>query len=218
MEVSDVTPQKKRGRYNLFVDGEFWFGVSERSIAKGNLYKGKTISEDELEGVFLSELQYRVYDRCIRKLANRPNSHAEMERYIRSVLWKKRQEWFGKTRFESNFKQYERMISEHVLGLLETNGLISDESFAKWWVEQRTRNGQKGWILIQSELQQKGVSREIIESVRITDEEKQKLIRRSYDAICKKRNLSRERCIQRLLSRGFSWDEIREVLPDDNRK
>ena len=118
-------------------------------------------------------------------------------------------------KFEADFKGHTATISSSVLDRLGKNGLVSDEDFAKWWVDQRIRNGQKGWMLIQSELVQKGVSKEIIDSVRISEAEERRLVRSAYDKVCRRKGLSRERCIRRLQSRGFTWDQIRGVLPDE---
>jgi SOS response regulatory protein OraA/RecX len=45
-------------------------------------------------------------------------------------------------------------------------GLIEDLAFARWWVEQRDRHAPRGRRLLEAELRQHGVHREVIEHLR----------------------------------------------------
>ena len=217
MEITDVSPQKKRGRYNLFIDGEFWGGVSERVLAKYNLYRGKGTEDLDLDELFVEEIEGRLYDRCIGKLANRPQSEFEIRRYIRNVLWKKRRAWFGKTQYESNFDFISSKLEDSVIGRLKKSKLISDKVFTKWWVDQRISHGLRGWSMIMAELRAKGISNEIIDSVKISSSEEKKIARKAYKKYCGGGRLGQDGCVRRLQSRGFSWGVL-ETLISDNYK
>jgi regulatory protein len=65
------------------------------------------------------------------------------------------------------------------LGRLTTLGYLDDAAFARWWGEQRDRHGPRGVRMIEAELRQHGVPREVIESYRA---EHQAPERRSEDA------------------------------------
>ena len=214
MQVTSTSPQKKRGRYNLNIDGEFWCGVSERVIAKYNLYKGKAVDKSLLEDVFRDEICYRLYDRCVRKLANRPHSIKEIERYLTDVLWKKGKSWFSGTPYEQSYKKFKPALIQETVDKLGKEKMLDDEVFASWWVDQRTRNGRKGWYLIQSELKEKGVDLEIIRNVEVSDDVERDAARKAFEKYCVRRGISKEKCIQRLKSRGFSWDSIRELVDE----
>lgn len=214
MKITGVTPQKKRGRYNIDVDGEFYIGLSERSIAKFNLYLEKEVTDSDLREVFLEELIGRLYDRCIGKLSRRPQSRKELERYCNEVVWKKKHQWFEKSRFESDSEGIVSEVIKNVLEKLEDQKLLSDDTFSKWWVEQRLRSGRGGWKLIQSELYSKGVDRGVVESVRPEMEEELSSARIAYKKQCKK-TVSREKCIERLARRGFSWSIIEQIIPEE---
>lgn len=49
-------------------------------------------------------------------------------------------------------------------------GLLDDLKFARWWVDQRVRFRPRGNIALKQELLQKGIDREIIESVLLSKE------------------------------------------------
>jgi regulatory protein len=214
LQITSITRQKKRGRYNLSVDGEFWCGISDRVIAKFNLYKSKEITREELGDLFRDEIVYRLYDRSIRKIANRPNSRQEMERYLKNTLWKKQKSWFKGTPYEKDHKKMAAGLVDTVIGKLESESMIDDHAFAKWWVDQRIRSGRKGWYLIQSELRAKGISDELIKGVEVGSGPEREAAVKAYEKYCVRSKLPREKCIQRLLSRGFSWDIVKEVMEE----
>jgi regulatory protein len=45
-------------------------------------------------------------------------------------------------------------------------GLADDLAFARWWAEQRDRHSPRGRRLVEAELRQRGVPREVIEELR----------------------------------------------------
>lgn len=45
-------------------------------------------------------------------------------------------------------------------------GYLDDAAFARWWAEQRDRHSPRGRRMIEAELRQRGVPREVIESSR----------------------------------------------------
>ena len=53
------------------------------------------------------------------------------------------------------------------LGRLTKLGYLDDAAFARWWGEQRDRHGPRGARMIEAELRQHGVPRDIIEEYRI---------------------------------------------------
>ena len=53
-----------------------------------------------------------------------------------------------------------------VLDRLTELGYLDDAAFARWWGEQRDRHGPRGLRMIEAELRQHGVPREIVEAYR----------------------------------------------------
>lgn len=82
--------------------------------------------------------------------------------------------------------------------------LLDDQKFARWWVEQRSRFRPRGRIALKSELFQKGVAREIVESALPTKEQELKLAKK----LLAKKKLDKPRAQRLLLSRGFSPDIV----------
>lgn len=216
MKVTGVKPQKKRDRYNLFVDGIFRYGVSGNVVAKFGLYKDKVLEEEDLRAIFRFEIYYKLYDRCIAKIARRPHSRKELLNYIKQTLYKKKVDWF-KGVSEPFGAEIEDIVPDQLLDDLESKSIISDAAFAEWWVESRSRSRPKGWVAVKAELQAKGVSREIIDSLQ-GDGDESELAERAYLRAFRGRLPKFEKAVSRLRSRGFSWDVIEAVLKKHNIK
>ena len=144
--------------------------------------------------------QADAYDAAVRYLGPRPRSVSEIRRHLRT-------------------KRYDDGAIDKAIDKLRAQRYIDDEAFARYWIEQRDRFRPKGKRAIQSELLQKGVSREAIELAmgdRQPDDEVKRaraVIRRpitrwqAMDVNERKRKIH-----QYLAARGFSYDVIEEVI------
>jgi regulatory protein len=57
-------------------------------------------------------------------------------------------------------------VIEITVERLSELGLIDDLAFAQWWLEQRDRHAPRGHRLVEAELRQHGVGRDVIERLR----------------------------------------------------
>ena len=57
-------------------------------------------------------------------------------------------------------------VVQRTLERLTTLGYVDDRAFARWWAEQRDRHAPRGRRMVEAELRQHGVPREIIEELR----------------------------------------------------
>ena len=97
----------------------------------------------------------------------------------------------------------QRGLAAAIPQLIELD-LLDDQKFARWWVDQRLAFRPRGNIALKSELIQKGIDREIIESVLLSKEEEISLAKK----LLAKKNLDKPRAQRLLLSRGFSPDIV----------
>lgn len=57
-------------------------------------------------------------------------------------------------------------VREAAIERLVELGYVDDESFARWWAEQRDRHAPRGRRLVEAELRQRGVQRDVVEELR----------------------------------------------------
>jgi regulatory protein len=60
----------------------------------------------------------------------------------------------------------EDSVVEAAIERLEELGHVDDAAFARWWGEQRDRHAPRGRRMIEAELRQRGVPRDVIEAYR----------------------------------------------------
>ena len=212
MKITDLEQQKKRlDRFNVFIDGNFAFGVSADLRFEKKLEVGQNLSEKQIAELINLDQAERLLAKSLRFLSFRPRS----EREIRDHLLRK-----GKLKDikgDDEKAQYERSV-ETVIKKLENLGQIDDYEFAKWWVDQRTRFRPRGYYVIRMELIAKGVSKEIVDE--LTTIKKEDQIRLALAAASKKMDSYKKldsknfkkKLGNYLLSRGFSWEVVKNIV------
>jgi len=202
--VTSIRPQKKRKRFNIYLDGEFAFGVSDKTLVKAGLAVNGRISEKEIEKLKKQDQQGGLYDQALRFLSYRPRSEKEVRDYLQ-----KKGGPIGTT---------EGIISE-----LKRQDLIDDRAFTEWWLEQRKTFRPRGKFALMMELKQKGIDEELIKDAleRLIDEAS--LVKRLIEKRAKNyKNLDqrsfRRKMIGFLARRGFNWPIIQKVLEEMKEK
>lgn len=150
-----------------------------------------------------------------RFLATRPRTRWEVERRLRRAGTE-----------ESEIRAALERLAEL--------GYLDDAAFARWWGEQRDRHSPRGRRMIEAELRQRGVPREVIEAYREEHAEPERSpedaglpgdeAERAREALAKHlrgRPLpSDPRAVQRvgmyLMRRGFDAEVVRSTLRADS--
>jgi regulatory protein len=203
--ITDIKPQQRRkNRFNIYVDGEFVLGVDTQMLAEAHLTVGERITKEKIqkliEKVSLDKLLNKVY----KFLAFRPRTEKE----IRNFLFK---------------KKVSETATALVVDRLKSQGHINDRQFAHWWIQQRSKFRPKGKRTLKKELLQKGLTGEVIEEVLETQISESVLALRAAQKGYPKykkltpREFSRKMG-QFLKRRGFSWEIIREVVDQLGKK
>lgn len=137
----------------------------------------------------------RGLDAAVRFLGQRPRSEREIRRRLAR-------------------EDLPPEAEDEVVERLRTWGLVDDQAFAAYWVEQRTTFRPRGARLLKAELRQKGVSGEVADEAaaalaETADEDayrsaqKKARLLAGYDE-----QVFRQRLGQFLQRRGFGWDVI----------
>lgn len=149
----------------------------------------------------------RYYNFTLRFLSYRPRSEKEIKDYLKK-------------------KKIDENIQAQIIEKLKSYNFINDEDFVKFWIEQRTKFKHKPIRVIEFELKQKGIKKEIIDEVlskfdqaKIMDlENAKKLASKKLDFY---RGLPpqkrQEKVMNYLLRKGFSYVIVKKVLLDSPR-
>ncbi len=199
MKITKIQPAvKTAGRYNIFVDEKYSFSLDENQLLDLKLKIGFEIGEDQLDEL-KGESEYgKAYARALELILSRPRSEKEMKDYA----WR---------------KKWDEELSDRVLGKLRDKGYLDDEKFAQFWLRARTGGKPRSKRKISAELAQKGVKREIIDSVLLDYDEGHEMsaLRKLVD---KKRSkyMDEQKFMTYLASQGFSYDMIKQALSNND--
>lgn len=198
MKITAIQPQKKRpDRYSVYIDEEFTFSVSESDMMRLGLHANLEVSEDELEELRQKAEFSKAYERALNYVSIRPRSEYEVTDYMRR-------------------KGYDTAVAESVLAKLKELELVDDAAFARSWVQWRQSVSPRSRRKLCAELQQKGISSDLIDEVLegITEEEQIEALR---SVIAKKRHRydSRQKFKAYLSRQGFSYETIKKALEEE---
>ncbi|OGY29323.1 MAG: hypothetical protein A3F35_02230 [Candidatus Woykebacteria bacterium RIFCSPHIGHO2_12_FULL_45_10] len=209
--ITAIVPQKrKKDRSNIFLEGEFAFGLGGEAVFLNKLKTGKELTEEEVKKLIEADQVERLVEKIVRYLGFRPRSEKE----VRDHLTFKGKLKDLKT--EEEKRQYIGSI-EKALERVRKLGYLDDTEFAKWWVGQRESFRKTSKRVLQSELFKKGISKAVMQEVLgkgISEESKAQALVEKKIKLLKKLSKAEMRIKlgQYLARAGFDWILIKKVV------
>jgi regulatory protein len=193
--ITAIRVQKRNPeRANIYIDGEFAFGLA--LIQAAQLSKGQTLTEQEIAALQNADNEERAYELALTFLSYRPRSQSEVAQRLQK-------------------KEYDEETIQAVIQRLRRAKLVDDETFAHYWVSNREKFKPRGQYALRYELQSKGVDSKIIDAALEDLDEPENAYRAAVKRIARWRRLDpseRRRKLTAYLSRrGFGYDVIRDV-------
>lgn len=197
-KITALTAQKRhKERVNLFIDGRFAFGLPLEVAL--SLKIGQELTEADLAHLQAEDIYHKAKQNAYLLLSYRPRSVQEVTRKLRQ-------------------KKYEAATVERVIADLQDSQLLDDAAFAAYWVEQRESFKPRSQLALRSELQQKGVARELIDdAVALVDEEqaaRRAVEKKLYRWESLPEDEFRQKIGRFLQQRGFSYSITRQLAQE----
>ena len=195
MIITEISAQKRKGRYNLFVDGEFYSGLDAEHIIKNGLKVGLEISKEKLEQI-VSESEIRsAFDKLVKMISNHMHTKFEIKQKLINLGYS----------------------DSAVLGAInkaEEYGYVDDDLYAKMFIDSKSN---KSKLEIKLLLSKKGIKKEIVsdKTEMITDDiEEQKALNLAEKYMKNKvvDQKSMSGLYGYLARKGFMFDAINHVL------
>lgn len=186
---------RNRRRVSVYLDGAFAFGLPD--IVAATLHVGQSLSDDEIADLRRRGSLEQAYDCALGYLSYRPRSVSEVRHHLA-----------GK-------EVPEELIVETVERLVRA-GLLDDDAFARFWVENRSSFRPRGQLALRYELRGKGVSEEAINSAVEAVDECEEAYRAAQPRALRLARVDRDTFRRRLADflrrRGFSYETVRETV------
>lgn len=199
-KITAIQAQKRKGRYNIFIDGQYRFPVSEEVLIKYQLHKGQEITNEQITNITNAEQIAKAYNRALDFLSYQLRSEKEII---------------------DDLQKHEFVADkiELVLKKLRTNRLINDLEYAKSYVRTMKNTSDKGPRIIRQKLRQKGIGENDIDKA-LQEFSVEEQLENCFKIASKLNNKYRresfknkvQKIKQGLLTKGFSNPIIAQVI------
>ncbi|MBP2057601.1 regulatory protein [Lactobacillus colini] len=200
--ITKVTAQKRKGHYNIFLDGHFAFGVNERTLTNFRLFKGNSLSDEQIIEIKEYEADSKAVELAMNYLSYQPRSIYDVLVYLKD-------------------HQIGDDAAQSAVSQLIDLGYLDDAKFSELFIKNDLQVGKDGPKSLSHKLQQKGVSSEIIEQkladietsawrdagIRVIKSLKHQVGRMSVNEIKRKAKI-------KLMSHGFT-NELIEMIVEE---
>ncbi len=196
MKVTDIKQQvKTQGRYSIYVDGKFSFGLGESALMDSGIRIGKELSHSELAELKDTAKNDKAYNQALGMIARRSRSEWEMREYLKR-------------------KEYDPDLVDAIIERLYTSKWLDDHDFAQKWVDNRRLLKATSKRRLTQELKAKRVSDDVISTVLANDQSDEVAIVK--ELIARKSKQSRYQDQQKLMAylirQGFNYSDIKVAL------
>ena len=197
MIITKLERQKsRRGRWSVFVDNEFVFGLDEADVLYYKLREGGEISPERLKYLNEQVVLVKASQKALDFLARRPRTVKEIEQKLS--------------------EEYAPDITARVTDMLNEYNYTDDASYAAEYVKERLNAGY-GPVKIEWELRGRGISQELIDTA--LEQSDKIIIQSAVESLrVKYRNnpvmddKEKARAYNFLLRRGFDTDTVEEAI------
>lgn len=194
-QITALRVQKRnRNRVNVYLDGRFAFGLA--AIEAARLRVGQVLSDEEIARLRQRDSVEHAADRALDLLSYRPRTEAELRQRLT--------------------EKYDEETVAAVMERMRRSGLVDDQEFARYWIQNRLQHNPRGAIALRHELLQKGVDESVIEEALAGYDEEEAALRAAEMALPKLKGLSpdvlRRRLTEYLLRRGFSYGIVQPIV------
>ena len=190
------------GEYIATVNADYWFTCGIKS--------GSEVTPEQLEELLTESARRKMMNKALDLLSLRDYSRRELSDKLVTKAWEKKEQ---KDMDLGSLKQQASDICDR----LEELGLLNEERFARSYVDELIRRKHLSRSGLKTALIQKGVQRDIIETVlEAVDVDPVEQIRELLATKFKNRDLTDEkqktRTVNALLRLGYRYNEIHAAM------
>ncbi|MCY9806700.1 recombination regulator RecX [Lentilactobacillus senioris] len=144
-KITKIEAQRRKGRYNIYLDDQYAFPISEDVLINFQIFKGMEVDDQLQQQIQDADTVSKLYNRALNYLAHQLRSVAE----VRTKL--------------AELTDDEQRITE-VIERLQDQQLLNDQRYAESYVRTIVNEAQKGPGAIQNQLRQKKITANEIEA------------------------------------------------------
>jgi regulatory protein len=197
--VTRISPQKKKDRVNVYLDGKFGFGIDYENYVLLKLKVEQELTVQEVEKIKNKADYQKNLGKIINFATRRPRSEQEFK------------DWLYRKKVPKS--QHKKLFI-----ILKKYDYLDDLEFAKWWISERITFSPRGKRALVAELRAKRISSDIIDTVigdMAIDEfksAKELVEKNSYKWKGYKGEAKKKKIFEFLARKGYSWEDIKKAI------
>ncbi len=198
-KITKIEAQKRKGRYNVYLDDQYAFPVAESVLIKYRLMKGMELDQNQIAQITTDDQIAKAYGRMLDYLSHQLRTEKEVIQKLQEI--ETPEEYF-----------------EPILKKLREERLLDDHNYAKSYVRTVMNTELKGPNVIRRKLRLKGIGELDIDAAleKFTDEKQlenaiklaQKLFRRYRSQPTRRQE---EKVRQGLMTNGYRADIFNQI-------
>lgn len=186
-----VVQQNDPNRVNVWLDGEFAFGVMLDAAVL--LSVGQVLTDAKIAELIAEDRDEMIFRKAVRYLDYRPRSEKEIRKKL------------------SGLDCSETEIGK-VLDRLREIHLVDDEDFAERWVDERSSSKPRSRRMLQYELRKKGIPEEMIQTALENVDDSRSAFELARGRMARWEGLEyrdfKKKLGSFLAGKGYSWDTV----------
>ena len=201
-KISKIEAQKRKGRYNIYLDGKYAFPVAESVLIQFRLMKGTELDEKQIAAIATADQQAKAYSRMLDYLSYQMRTESDIVKKLKEI-------------------DTPEEFVEPILKKLRSQQLIDDHAYAASYVRTMINTDLKGPGVIRQHLRQKGIGENDIDDAltQFTPEVQAELAKKLAGKLFRRyRNQperQREQKVQQgLMTKGFA-SSVYEMIKDE---
>lgn len=191
MTVTDLVPQKKKGRINVYLDGEYVCALEEITVLEYRIKIGSEMTEERLHEIKTESEKQSAFDKAVKYVVRARKSEKQITDYLTQ-------------------KEYSNEVIQHVVEKLAYYDYINDQSLAQDYVEYYKNS--RGINRIKQDLKRMGIDDTIIyDAMQQIDDQYEACLKYGQKYVKSHPNADKVKLYNHLASKGFGYDVVRKV-------
>jgi len=199
--ITGIEKQKKEGRYNIYLDGDFAFGLYKETIYDYGLRVNDNLTETKINEIREKDEIGFGNKVAIKFLNYKSRSEKEVRRKLKE-------------------KKLSAVSIDKIISRLKEFKFLDDEQYAKMFVESKLIHNPKGRRALSIKLAEKGIPKDTVQSTIEENYSEETEIKKAQEVLKKYQKKShkgspqeiKQKCFRHLLSKGFDFDIVKKVL------
>ena len=84
-KISKIEAQKRKGRYNIYLDGKYAFPVAESVLIQFRLMKGTELDEKQIAAIATADQQAKAYSRMLDYLSYQMRTESDIVKKLKEI-------------------------------------------------------------------------------------------------------------------------------------